>query len=398
MADPHQSSYAFIWLENLAKVNQAEWDALAVALKTPFFEWEWLHQLEVSGSLGPESGWLPCHLTVWSGRRLAAVAPLYIKGHSAGEFVFDYAWADLAERLGIRYYPKMVGMSPFTPVVGYRFLIAPEEDEERLTALMVNEIDRFCRHHQISGCSFLFVDPGWQTIISRYGFTGWLHQNYAWQNPGFKTFNEYLAMFNTNQRRNIKRERKTIQNLGMVMRTFTGEKIPRAFFPLMYRLYTRTNDQFGPWGCKYLTKEFFEGLYHRYRHRLLILAAFNNVDQEWPVGMSFLLTKGDQLYGRYWGSLKKINHLHFNACYYGPIEWAINHSIKLFDPGAGSTHKLRRGFAAVPNHSLHRFYDPRLQQIMQLHIDEINQMEQQHIEDLNKQLPFSEHKRSEITI
>ena len=116
------------------------------------------------------------------------------------------------------------------------------------------------------------------------------------------------------------------------------------------------------------------------------------LDQEWPVGMSFLLTKGDQLYGRYWGSLKRINHLHFNACYYGPIEWAINHGIKRFDPGAGSTHKLRRGFVAVPNHSLHRFYDPRLQQIMRQHIDEINQMEQQHIEDLNKQLPFSEHK------
>ena len=398
MADPNKSSYTFNWLESLSKINQDEWDALAVPLKTPFFEWEWLHQLEVSGSLGPESGWLPYHLAVRSGRRLAAVAPLYIKGHSAGEFVFDYAWADLAERLGIRYYPKMIGMSPFTPVVGYRFLIAPEEDEERLTALMVNEIDRFCSQHQISGCSFLFVDPDWQTIISRYGFTGWLHQNYAWQNPGFKTFNEYLAMFNTNQRRNIKRERKTIHNLGMVMRTFTGEKIPREFFPLMYRLYTRTNDQFGPWGCKYLTREFFEGLYHRYRHRLLILAAFPNVDQEFPVGMSFLLTKGDQLYGRYWGSLKRINHLHFNACYYGPIEWAINHGIKRFDPGAGSTHKLRRGFVAVSNYSLHRFYDPRLRQIMRLHIDKINQMEQQHIEDLNKQLPFSEHKRSEITI
>ena len=112
------------------------------------------------------------------------------------------------------------------------------------------------------------------------------------------------------------------------------------------------------------------------------------------MGMSFLLTKGDQLYGRYWGSVEKINFLHFNACYYDPIEWAINHGIKRFDPGAGSPHKLRRGFAAVPNHSFHRFFDPRLQQIMQVHMEEINKMEQEHIEDLNKQLPFSDLKKS----
>jgi predicted N-acyltransferase len=398
MTGQQKSSYSIVWLENLSKVSQADWDARAVSLKTPFFEWEWLRQLEISGSLGAETGWLPYHLTVWSGRQLAAAAPLYIKGHSAGEFVFDYAWADLAERLGIRYYPKMVGMSPFTPMVGYRFLIAAGEDEERLTELMVNEIDRFCRHHQISGCSFLFVDPTWRPIIARHGFTGWLHQSYAWQNPGFKTFDEYLVMFNTNQRRNIKRERKKIQELGIAVKSFTGEKIPREFFPLMFQFYTRTNDQYGPWGCKYLTKEFFEGLYYRYRHRLLILAAFNSPDQQVPVGMSFLLTKGDQLYGRYWGSLQRINCLHFNACYYGPIEWAINHGIKQFDPGAGSSHKLRRGFAAVPNHSLHRFYDRRLRQIMQMHIHEINRLEQQHIDELNEQLPFSEHKRSEITM
>ncbi len=398
MTGKPKSSYSIVWLENLSKVDQADWDALAVPLKTPFFEWEWLRQLEISGSLKAESGWLPYHLTIWSDRQLVAAAPLYIKGHSAGEFVFDYIWADLAERLGIRYYPKMVGMSPFTPVTGYRFLIAPGEDEERITEIMVNEIEFFCRHHQISGCNFLFVDPDWRTIIARHGFTGWLHQSYAWQNPGFKTFNEYLETFNANQRRNIKRERKTIQKLGIAMKSFTGENIPREFFPLMYQYYARTNDQYGLWGCKYLTKNFFEGLYHRYHHRLHIQAAFNSLDPKIPVGMSFLLTKGDQLYGRYWGSLQRINHLHFNACYYGPIEWAITHGIKRFDPGAGSSHKLRRGFAAVPNYSFHRFYDQRLQQIMEMHIDEINQMEQQHIDDLNKQLPFSEDKRSELMI
>ncbi len=364
-------------------------------LKTPFFEWEWLQQLEVSGSLQTETGWLPYHLTVWSGQRLVAAAPLYIKGHSAGEFVFDHAWADLSARLGIRYYPKIVGMSPFSPVIGYRFLIAADENEEQLTELMVKEIDRFCLSNQISGCSLLFVDPEWKTVISRHGFTGWLHQSFEWKNDRFNSFEDYLAIFNSNQRRNINRERKTVHEQGVTLKSFTGNEIPRIFFPLMYDFYARTNDQYGPWGCKYLTKSFFDGLYQHYRHRLLIMAAFESTELKIPIGMSFLLTKGDRLYGRYWGCTRWINCLHFDACYYTPIEWAVNHGIKIFDPGAGSHHKLRRGFVAVPNYSLHRFYDPRLRQIMELHIDRINRSEKQHIDELNRELPFSESKRGQ---
>ena len=120
-----KSDYSIVWSENIADVHQSAWDELALPLTTPFLEWEWLHQLEVSGSATAKTGWLPHHLTVWSQRNLVAAAPLYIKGHSAGEFVFDHAWADLASRLGIAYYPKLVGMSPFTPMRGYRFLVAP---------------------------------------------------------------------------------------------------------------------------------------------------------------------------------------------------------------------------------------------------------------------------------
>jgi predicted N-acyltransferase len=390
MRNKQKSSYVIAWQENLSNVDQTQWDALAIPLKTPFLEWDWLRQLEISGSLEAENGWLPYHLTVWSEKRLVAAAPLYIKGHSAGEFVFDHAWADLAGRLGIRYYPKMVGMSPFSPVVGYRFLIDSDEDEAQLTAIMVKEIDRLCLRNQISGCSLLFVDPDWHPTITRQGFNGWLHQSYAWKNQDFNNFDDYVAIFNSNQRRNIKRERKAIHEQGVQLKSFTGEEIPRHFFPLMYRYYARTNDQFGPWGCKYLTKSFFEGLYEHYRHRLLIMAAFKDTDAKMPVGMSFLLTKGDQLYGRYWGSAKWVNCLHFDACYYSPIEWAIRHGIRRFDPGAGSHHKLRRGFEAVPNYSLHRFYDPRLRQIMELNIDKINRLEQQHIDELNRELPFAE--------
>ncbi len=391
MAPQQPSSYRLEWTNKISDIDRQAWDALAVPLQTPLLEYEWLCLLEESGSVRAETGWLPIHLIVWSDDRMVGAAPLYLKGHSSGEFVFDHAWADLAQRLGLRYYPKLVGMSPFSPIVGYRFLIAPQEDEKRITDLMLRAIDRFCQQNQISGCSFLFVDPDWSNRMVEYGFIGWRHQSYVWKNPGFGTFDDYLAVFNSNQRRNIKRERRSLNAQGIRIQPCTGEQIPRHFFPLMYSYYAATNDQYGPWSCKYLTETFFEGLHDRYRNRIVVMAAFDNESSNgMPLGMSFLLRKKDRLYGRYWGSSQMINHLHFNACYYSPIEWAIQQGIRRFDPGAGSPHKVRRGFEAVANHSLHRFYEPRLKQIMQTHIDEINRLEQQQIDDLNDLLPLAE--------
>ncbi len=384
------SKYSILWYEKIEKVDQSAWDELALPLVTPFLEWEWLHQMEISGSATARTGWLPQHLTVWSGRNLVAAAPLYIKGHSAGEFVFDHAWADLASRLGIAYYPKLVGMSPFTPMRGYRFLVAPGEDEAALTDIMLHEIDRFCRHFQLSGCSFLFVDPHWQTMIDHPRFSSWMHQSYSWRNQGFKTFEDYLKCFNSNQRRNIKRERSAMAAQGISLQVAAGDTIPHTHIPFMYDYYVRTNEKFGPWGCKYLNQPFFDGLYRNYRHRLVLVSAYTGrQDQGPPIGMSLLVTKGNRLYGRYWGCSVPVKNLHFNACYYAPIEWAVSSGIQRFDPGAGGPHKLRRGFSAVPNYSLHRFADPRLREIMRTHIDEINHLEEVQIEALNQAIPFA---------
>ena len=383
------SAYSFSWIQNIADIDCDEWDALAKPLPTPFLEWDWLRLMELSGSTTAEKGWLPYHLVVRRGAKLVGAAPMYIKGHSAGEFVFDHVWADVAARMGIEYYPKIVGMSPFTPMFGYRFMIAPGEDQRELTSAMVSEIDQLCWHHHLSGSSFLFVDPQWYRQMRQQGYFGWQHQSYAWLNNGFKSFDDYLAVFNSNQRRNIKRERKELEKQGVSLKMLTGDRIPRNLFPLMYRFYEHTNAKFGPWGCRYLTPSFFEGLYEHFRHRLVFFAAYDSLEPSLPVGMSMLVTKGKQLYGRYWGSARLIHSLHFNACYYAPIEWAINNGIRRFDPGAGGAHKIRRGFTAVPSYSLHRFSDPRMLQIMQNHIDEINRLEQEQIDALNNELPFA---------
>ena len=390
MQKKKQSGYSISWVDSISNLDPAAWNELAGPLPTPFLEWEWLHLMEASGSTSAKTGWLPNHLTLWSDRNLIAAAPLYIKGHSAGEFVFDYVWADLASQLNIGYYPKLVGMSPFTPMMGYRFLIAPGEDEDALTQIMIKEIDRFCQRLRLSGCSFLFVDPNWQSRFLRDAYSQWMHQSYIWQNRGYRSFDDYLTMFNSNQRRNIKRERKTMESQGITLRVVEGQQIPQSFMPIIYDYYVRTNAKFGPWGCKFLNYSFFDGLYHRYRHRLVAVTAYDRRDPNGsPAGMSLLVTKGDKLYGRYWGCAKSIKNLHFNACYYIPIEWAISRAVQSFDPGAGGPHKLRRGFSAIPNYSLHRFADHRLKRLMQSHIDEINRMEQEHIDTLNAELPFS---------
>jgi predicted N-acyltransferase len=382
--------YSVIWMNKIAEVPQTAWDALAIPLKTPFFEWEWLNNLEISQSATANAGWLPNHLTLWREQTLIAVAPLYLKGHSQGEFVFDHQWAELATRIGVDYYPKLLGMAPFTPAEGYRFLIAPGEDEEEITAIILHQIDAFCLKHQISGCHFLYVDPQWRPILEKQGFTAWLHHSYVWENNGFKTFDDYLQVFNANQRRNIKRERKAVEKAGLRLQALTGEEIPKSLFPLMYEFYADTCDKFGWWGSKYLTKEFFQHLGTNYHHRVLFFAAYSQEDPRQPIGMSFCLFKDENLYGRYWGSFQQIDCLHFDACYYAPIEWAIANNIQIFDPGAGGRHKKRRGFPAAPNYSLHRFYNQRLGQILRPYILEVNRLEQQEITEINAELPFSD--------
>ncbi len=377
------------WAGAMAEVSQADWDRLALPLATPFLEWEWLHQLEASGSIAPETGWLPRHLTVRAGGRLVGAAPLYVKGHSQGEFVFDHAWAEVAARLGIRYYPKLVGMTPVTPVVGYRFLTAPDADARFVTRVMLEAIDRLCGDHGLSGCSFLFCDPQWARGVAEHGLFEWLHQSYAWENPGYRDFSDYLEVFNANQRRNIRRERRAMETAGIELAALAGDEIPAELVSLMVRYYQDTNDRYGPWGCKYLTPAFFQGVHARYRRRLVFMSATRRAESPEPLALALLVHKGDRLYGRYWGCRRSLNALHFNTCYYAPIEWAIRGRIRIFDPGAGSNHKLRRGFQAVGNTSLYRFRDPRMARIMALHMDEINALEQGRIDELNRCLPFS---------
>ena len=376
----------------MADIPKEEWDRLATLLPTPLMEWEWLRALEDSGSITPRHGWNPTHLTCYRGERLVGATPLYIRNHSMGEFVFDFALADVAEQIGVHYYPKLVGMSPATPSTAYRFLIDPEESEEEITAALLEEIFAFARREGCMAVQLNYVEDSFRSALKAHGFIEWHHQGYLWKNEGFSRFDDYLARFRKNQRRNIRRERSSMGEQELDLRVLQGEEIPASYFPRMAEYYHLTNDQFGPWAARFLTSRFFDLLEERFRHRIAMAAAHPagaHRDEE-PLALAFLLVKGDKMLGRYWGTREYRDNLHFNVCYYEPIAWAIEKGVRSFDPGMGSSHKIRRGFQAVANYSHHYFLDERMQAIFRANIDRINSYEKENIRFLNENRPVKE--------
>jgi len=374
----------------IASIDPFEWNALADATPTPLLSWEWLAHLESSGSVTPDTGWAPSHLTISDGGEIVAAVPLYIRDHSWGEFVFDFAFAEVAEQLGTEYYPKLVGMSPASPTPAFSFLVHPAR-ADRVTPILFEAIVDLCRHEKIPVLQFNFVLPEWVDRFVDLGMLPWKHHGFEWRNEGFRTFDDYLARFRKNQRRNIRRERRSLAEQGIHLEIVEGATAPEGMYTRMAEYYLRTNAQFGPYAARFLTTQFFTEMPREVRRHVRFVAAYAPDDPpDDPAALSMLLLRGDRLLGRYWGTRKDIRDLHFNACYYAPIEWAITHGIATFDPGMGSPHKVRRGFRSVPNWSVHRFFDPSMQAIFEANIDRINAMEEEQITLLDAAVPYKE--------
>jgi hypothetical protein len=281
-------------------------------------------------------------------------------------------------------------MSPLSPVQGYRFHIASSEDEIALTGTMLELIDAFCRSHRILSCNFLYVDPLWRPIAAAAGCAVWINQQSLWRNPGHADFEGYLASINANQRRNIRRERRSVQQAGLMVTPLVGEAIPPALVDRMHGFYADHCARWGAWGSKYLSEAFFEALAADPElRRHLVLFSAHRGDPHLPVAMSLCVQGGGALWGRYWGCEEEVDHLHFEVCYYAPIEWAISQGIHSFDPGAGGSHKRRRGFLAEPRVSLHRWSDPGFADILQRWLPEANRLQCEEIEAINAELPFT---------
>ena len=282
--------------------------------------------------------------------------PLYVKGHSHGEFVFDHAWADAAQRAGIRYYPKLLVAVPFTPATGSRLLSQPGIDRAAIVHTLGAALAELCNVQGFSSVHVNFCLPDEVEQLRALGFQHRLGYQFQWTNPGWGSFDDYLAAFRSKRRVQIKRERRELHEQGIEIIAHAGDAIPDGLFPTMFRLYRSTVDKLY-WGRQYLNEDLFALLCRRWRHRLVFFVARRRGS---IVAGTFTVRKDDTLYGRYWGTFEELRHLHFNVCYYAAIEYCLANGIVRFEPGAGGEFKHLRGFEARPTHSMHYIGDVRL--------------------------------------
>jgi predicted N-acyltransferase len=334
-------------LESLAEVPAAAWDACAGA-DNPFLSHAFLEALEASGSATAKTGWLPQHVLVEDADgRLLAAAPLYLKSHSQGEYVFDHGWAQAYERAGGSYYPKLQAAVPFTPVTGPRLLVcpdAPPDTADTLTAALVE----VARVHKVSSLHVTFpTREDWE----RLGAAGFLQrsgQQYHWENRGYATFEDFLAALNSRKRKQIRRERRDALAGGLEIETLTGSALEPRQWDAFYRFYRATTDH--RWGGAYLTRAFFDLLHQRLADRVVLVMARQG--KRYVAGALNLLGS-DTLYGRNWGTIGDYPFLHFEVCYYRALDFAIERGLARVEAGAQGTHKIQRGYLPTPTYSAH---------------------------------------------
>ena len=346
-------------VSGIESIAGPDWDAL-VGQDDPFVEHAFLLALEQSGSVGGESGWIPLHVVVRADGRLVGALPLYVKLHSYGEYIFDWRWAATAERAGLHYYPKLVSMVPFTPATGQRLLCAPGHDPDLVTRALVAGALAACDRVRGSSLHLLFLnreerDRAAQSadLLERESI------QFHWHNDGYQSFEHYLEHFRAPLRKQVKRERRQVEQSGLDVRVLEGPELGAREWQALYAFYSDTCARRG--SGPYLTREFFERLRSTHAQRVVAVIAYRAGT---PVAGTLNFEKGGHLYGRYWGASEEHPALHFECCYYRLIERAIDRGLRRFEAGAQGTHKLRRGLMPATIYSLHQIAHPRLRRVL----------------------------------
>ncbi len=349
-------------------IPKETWDACVGKDGSPFVEHTWLDCFEEAGcvNLGGEEGkhataWTPAHLALQQGDDLVAVAPAYFKTNSEGEFVFDWSWADLSRRMGVRYYPKVLVASPFSPVTGERVLVAPGHDREAATMAMAHAVRQLATEADCSSAHALFVRDEEARFWAQAGYLRRSSVQFHWFNDGYRSFDDFVATFKSKKRNQLRREAAQPAKDGVRIETIPPDRITPQIVRAMYRFYVSTVDKFS-WGRRYLNPRFFELVAERFADRLAWVVAWRG-DQ--PIAGAFNVQKGDRLYGRYWGATQDLPFLHFNVCYYHGIRHCIDHGLAVFEPGAGGEHKLVRGFRPTLMHSVHWLENARFRHVIE---------------------------------
>jgi len=343
----NSQNFSFEYLKSIDQIDADVWNAIC-ASDYPFLRHEFLAALEHSGSVGGKSGWKTYHLAAYQNGELVAVMPLYIKTHSYGEYVFDWAWADAYRRYDVPYYPKLLTAIPFTPASGPRLCTVPNINKSELITAIVNDIQDQTNGGQFSSWHLLFPKSeeleSWQQTELRPRAGCQFH----WFNRDYQNFDDFLSAFTSRKRKSIKRERRRVAEQGITLGSLTGDQISDLHIRNFYIFYQATYMKRGQQG--YLTLEFFLQLRAKMADQLVLVIAEKDGE---PVAAALCLRDANTLYGRYWGCLEEYECLHFETCFYQGIEFCIANGIKRFDPGAQGEHKILRGFEPVKTWSLH---------------------------------------------
>ncbi len=341
--------------DRVADIGREAWDACAAPTGDPFVSFDFLDACEASGSAVPAQGWAGRHLSLRDDEGgVLGVMPLWLKGHSQGEYVFDHSWADAYERAGGRYYPKLLGAVPFTPVTGPRFLARPDTDAATVREALLQGALTLVERLGLSSLHVNFPTRDEWTAMGEAGLLRRQDMQYVWRNDGYRTFDDFLAALSSSRRKTIRRERREAQ-AGLDIRTLTGADIQESHWDAFFAFYLDTGGR--KWGRPYLTRDFFSRIGATLADRIALVMAFRDGT---PIAGALNLIGRDALYGRQWGALEEVPFLHFELCYYRAIDFAIERGLSRVEAGAQGEHKIARGYLPTPVYSAHYIADPAL--------------------------------------
>jgi hypothetical protein len=344
-------------IERLADIPAHEWNRVT-GTANPFLRHEFLVALERHNCVGEAFGWYPQHIGVFDDTgTLAGVAPLYLKDNSYGEFVFDWSWADACHRAGKPYYPKLVSAIPYTPVTGPRLLVRDDADAVHVRGLLIDTALILTRQTHCSSLHWLFTDAGDTGTLLGHHFLRRTGCHFHWHDQGYHTFEDFLSRLNSRKRKQIRRERRYVEEAGIRMQVIHGHEASEAQWRTMHAFYRSTFEKKS--GIPTLSLEFFLDISRSMGEQIVLVFAWLGAQ---AVAGAINLRGDKALYGRHWGCSGYYHSLHFEACYYQGIEYCIENRLNLFEPGAQGEHKIIRGFLPTLTWSMHWIEDPHFRQ------------------------------------
>jgi uncharacterized protein len=380
------TDYVIRVVTDLQEIPCGEWDALLQrqSQATPFMQHIYLHALQRSGCASAQTGWVGKFITLRDEQGLAAACPLYVKDHSYGEYVFDWSWARAYQDHGLAYYPKAVVAVPFTPVPGTR-LLARDADAR---AALIRAAVQWCEQQQLSSLHLLFGSPEDRQACSDAGLMQRQTLQFHWENTaqGYADFDHFLSALAQDKRKKIRQERRKVQEAGVEFRYLRGRDITPQDWDFFYRCYERTYLEHG--NLPYLSRTFFGMLDEEMPDNWLLFIARRD-GRDIASSLIALNESGTRTaYGRYWGALERVDCLHFEACYYQPLQWCIAQGFQRFEGGAQGEHKMARALLPVSTASAHWLSHPAFADAVGHFLERESAGISQHLEDLQARTPF----------